>query len=78
MGAFSIWHIAIAVGAAVLLFGGGGKISGLMGDAAQGIRAFRQGLRGDEPAPEPGRPADTVPIQGRPTAAATRRQAVRA
>jgi sec-independent protein translocase protein TatA len=59
MGAFSIWHIAIAVGAAVLLFGGGGKISSLMGDAAHGIRAFREGLKDEGPAsrPERGKPA---------------------
>ena len=57
MGAFSIWHIAIAVGAAVLLFGGGGKISGLMGDAAQGVRAFRQGLKDEDPASERETPA---------------------
>ena len=56
MGAFSIWHIAIAVGAAVLLFGGGGKISGLMGDAAHGIRAFRQGLKDEDPAAEREKP----------------------
>ena len=35
----------------LLLFGGRGKLSGLMGDAAKGIRAFRDGLKGDEPTP---------------------------
>jgi len=53
MGAFSIWHIVIAIGVATLLFGGGGKISGLMGDAASGIRAFRQGLKDEERASRP-------------------------
>ena len=32
---------------AALLFGGRGKISGLMGDTAKGIRAFREGLKGE-------------------------------
>ena len=31
-----------------MLFGGRGKISSLMGDAAKGVRAFRDGLKGDE------------------------------
>jgi sec-independent protein translocase protein TatA len=44
MGALSIWHILIFAGIAVLLFGGRGKISDLMGDVAKGIRSFRKGL----------------------------------
>ncbi|HUJ03628.1 MAG TPA: twin-arginine translocase TatA/TatE family subunit [Rhizomicrobium sp.] len=44
MGALSIWHILILAIVAVLLFGGRGKISDLMGDVAKGIRSFRQGL----------------------------------
>lgn len=51
MGAFSIWHIAAIVVVALLLFGGRGKISGIMGDTAKGIRAFRDGLKGED-APE--------------------------
>ena len=48
MGAMSPWHWAIVVAAAVMVFGGGGKISGLMGDAARGIRAFKEGLTGSD------------------------------
>ena len=48
MGAFSIWHIAAIVVVALLLFGGRGKISGIMGDTAKGIRAFRDGLKGED------------------------------
>ncbi|WP_397416092.1 twin-arginine translocase TatA/TatE family subunit [Phenylobacterium sp.] len=51
MGALSIWHILAIVIAAALLFGGRGKISSLMGDTAKGIRAFRDGLKGED-APE--------------------------
>jgi sec-independent protein translocase protein TatA len=40
------WLIVIGVGA--VLFGGGGKLSALMGDAAKGIRAFRDGLKGED------------------------------
>ena len=44
MGALSIWHIMIFAIVGVLLFGGRGKISDLMGDVAKGIKSFRQGL----------------------------------
>lgn len=47
MGAFSIWHWVIVIAVVLLLFGGRGKLSGLMGDAAKGIRAFRDGLKDD-------------------------------
>jgi len=48
MGAFSIWHVALVVVVLLVLFGGRGKISGLMGDTAKGIKAFREGLKGDD------------------------------
>lgn len=38
------WQILLVVVLAVLLFGGGGKISAIMGDFAKGIKAFRRGL----------------------------------
>lgn len=48
MGAFSIWHWVIVIVVVLLLFGGRGKLSGLMGDAAKGIKAFRDGLKNDD------------------------------
>jgi sec-independent protein translocase protein TatA len=48
MGAFSIWHVLLVVAVLLVLFGGRGKISGIMGDTAKGIRAFREGLKGEE------------------------------
>jgi len=48
MGSLSIWHVIIAVVVLALLFGGRGRISGIMGDTAKGIRAFRDGLKGEE------------------------------
>ena len=48
MGSFSIWHWVIVLAVVALLFGGRGKLSGLMGDAAKGIRAFKDGLKGDD------------------------------
>lgn len=62
MGTFSIWHWVIVAVVVLLLFGGRGKLSGLMGDAAKGIRAFRDGLKSDtdQPAGE-GERAGTLP-----------------
>jgi sec-independent protein translocase protein TatA len=48
MGSLSIWHLIILGAILVLLFGGRGKISGIMGDTAKGIRAFRDGLKGED------------------------------
>ena len=56
MGSFSPVHWLIIGAVVLLLFGGRGKLSGLMGDAAKGIRAFRDGLKGDEPTSPPAQP----------------------
>ena len=48
MGAMTPLHWLMVAVVALLLFGGRGKLSGLMGDAAKGIRAFRDGLKGDD------------------------------
>lgn len=42
------WSIFVIVGILVLvLFGGRGRISAMMGDFAKGITAFRKGLKDD-------------------------------
>ncbi len=48
MGAISIWHWVIVGVIVLLLFGGRGKLSGLMGDAAKGIKAFKEGLKDED------------------------------
>ena len=53
MGTFGPIHWLILGVVALLLFGGKGKISGIMGDAAKGIRAFKDGLKGEDEAPKP-------------------------
>ena len=45
MGSFSIWHWLIVLVVVLVLFGGGGKLSKLMGDAGKGINAFKKGLK---------------------------------
>ena len=44
MGALSIWHILILGAIALVLFGGKGKVSDLMGDFGRGINSFKKGL----------------------------------
>ncbi|HEY5105821.1 MAG TPA: twin-arginine translocase TatA/TatE family subunit [Caulobacteraceae bacterium] len=51
MGGLSPIHWVIIAVVVLLIFGGRGKLSGLMGDAAKGIRAFRDGLKTEEPVP---------------------------
>jgi sec-independent protein translocase protein TatA len=64
MGSFSIWHWIVVIGVVLLLFGRG-KISDLMGDVAQGIKAFKKGMADDEVKPadktEPPRSIDNPP-----------------
>jgi sec-independent protein translocase protein TatA len=45
MGAFSIWHLGLLAFITLLLFGGGGKLSRIMGDVGKGITSFKEGLR---------------------------------
>ena len=50
MGSLSIWHWIIVLLVVMVLFGGRGKISSLMGDFAQGIKAFKKGMTEEEKA----------------------------
>ena len=61
MGSFSIWHWLIVLVVVVVLFGGRGKLSSIMGDAAKGIRAFQKGLKGDDADNTVDRPAGSLP-----------------
>ncbi|MEM1148080.1 MAG: twin-arginine translocase TatA/TatE family subunit [Pseudomonadota bacterium] len=44
----SIWQLLIVAAVALLLFGGRGRISSIMGDLAKGITSFREGLRDED------------------------------
>jgi len=44
MGSFSIWHWLVVLAVILVLFGGGNKISGLMGDFAKGIKSFKKNM----------------------------------
>ena len=45
MGAFSIWHWIIVLIVVLILFGGKGKLSGLMGDFGKGLRNFKDQMK---------------------------------
>lgn len=48
MGSFSIWHWLVVGAIVLLLFGGKGKISDIMGDIARGIKSFKKGMAEEE------------------------------
>ena len=57
MGSMSIWHWLVVGALALILFGGKGKISDLMGDVAKGIKSFKKGMQEEE------KPAEPVPAE---------------
>ena len=59
MGGLSFWHIIILAAFVMLLFGRG-KISDLMGDVAQGINAFKKGLKDDDTKVADAKPAQPM------------------
>ncbi len=44
MGSFSIWHWLIVLAVVLVLFGGGGKLSRLMGDFGKGLKSFKKNM----------------------------------
>ena len=70
MGSLSIWHWIIVIGVVLLLFGRG-KISELMGDVAQGIKAFKKGMTEDDTAKAEPAKVDPKTIDHQAAAAAS-------
>lgn len=70
MGSFSIWHWIIVLAVVLLLFGGRGKVSQLMGDFGKGLSAFKKGVGAapEEATTASGQPGDTAkPISAQTT-----------
>ena len=59
MGSLSIWHWILVIAVVLLLFGRG-MISDLMGDVAQGIKAFKKGMQDDDKPAEKQEPAKSI------------------
>jgi len=64
MHAPGIWGILIVAVVVILLFGRG-KISGVMGEVASGIKAFQKGMRDDDKPID--RVTTTADIDAKPT-----------
>jgi sec-independent protein translocase protein TatA len=63
----STWHLLILALVALLVFGGSGRISSIMGDMAKGIKSFKKGLTEDDEDERPEtRSADPRIIDQRP------------
>ena len=65
MGSMSIWHWIVVIAVVLLLFGRG-KISDLMGDVAQGIKAFKKGMQDDDAVAEKSEPVKSIDHSGTP------------
>ena len=63
-GTFSILHWIVVLAVVLLLFGGRGKVSAIMGDFGKGLRNFKTGLKGPE------EEADAEAIEETPKASA--------
>jgi sec-independent protein translocase protein TatA len=57
MGGLSIWHLLLIAVVVLVLFGGRGKLSDIMGDFAKGIKSFKKGMSDDDEAAKP-KPVD--------------------
>jgi sec-independent protein translocase protein TatA len=69
MGGLSIWHWLIVLAVGLLLFGGRGKVSDLMGDFAKGIKSFKKGLADDDTAAKSDAPVKSIDHQAAAEAA---------
>jgi sec-independent protein translocase protein TatA len=65
----------IVIVVVMLLFGGRGKLSGLMGDFAQGIKAFKKGMSEDDKAEVKAEPAKSIEAAGAAPKSDTERRA---
>ena len=48
MGAFSIWHWVIVLIVVLILFGGKGKLSSIMGDFGNGLKNFKDQVKSNK------------------------------
>lgn len=77
MGGLSIWHWLVVLVIVLVLFGGKGKISALMGDVGKGLKNFKQGIKDSEDAGEGDQSHRSVTDDSAPGAAPKSDQAVK-
>ena len=68
MGGLSFWHILLLALVVLVLFGGRGRFSDIMGDFAKGIKSFKKGLSEDEDKPKAtdAKPVETKAVEQKP------------
>lgn len=69
MGSFSWIHWLVVLAIVLLLFGGRGKISQIMGDFGKGLKAFKKGVAGEGEQPADAAVQPAKPISGTAAAA---------
>jgi len=74
-GSFSILHWVVVLAVVLLLFGGRGKVSAIMGDFGKGLRNFKTGLKGPEGEAEDDDVAEAIEAAPRPVKKAAAKKA---
>ena len=74
-GSWGMWHWLIGLAVVLVLWGGGGKISTLMGDMAKGIKSFKKHMADDEPMEGSSAPQQGGQIPPPPAGVASTQQA---
>ena len=74
-GSFSILHWIVVLAVVLLLFGGRGKVSAIMGDFGKGLRNFKTGLKGSDSEADDDDVAETIEAAPRPAKKAAAKKA---
>ena len=76
-GSFSILHWIVVLAVVLLLFGGRGKVSAIMGDFGKGLRNFKTGLKGPDGDAGEDDAAEAIEASTRPAKKAPAKKAAR-
>ena len=74
-GSFSILHWIVVLAVVLLLFGGRGKVSAIMGDFGKGLRNFKTGLKGSDSEADDDDVAEAIEAAPRPAKKAAAKKA---
>ena len=76
-GSFSILHWIVVLAVVLLLFGGRGKVSAIMGDFGKGLRNFKTGLKGPDGGAGEDDAAEAIEASTRPAKKAPAKKAAK-
>lgn len=66
MGWTGIWQWVVVLVIVLVLFGGRGKVSALMGDFGKGLKSFKKSMKDDEPPAQVDTPQEPKTINAEP------------